>query len=135
MPQEVSHHYKCISPRYPFATIAVFQRDKDGQLEFKEMVKDEEFVDLDGFPGHTSIYNNIAPGDSGGLISTKVDYRRDFRHVITAVVSFGNGLIDVANYEHEGKTPIMTKCKGAGGKVTEDIVNWIKKLNSGDYSL
>ena len=127
-------HYKCIVPRFPKAEIAVFLRFSDGKLEFQAMVKDESNIEYEKREGYPNIYNNVAHGDSGGPIMTKVnDKIGETRHVLVAVTSRG---FDIRGLDKRELTtePVKTKCIADGSKVTEEIVRWIKKVDSGDYS-
>ena len=127
-------HYKCIVPRFPKAEIAVFLRFSDGKLEFQGMVKDESNIDHEKREGYQNIYNNVAYGDSGGPIMTEViDKMGEKRHVLVAVIARGFGIRGLDKRELTLQ-PVKTKCIADGSKVTEEIVSWIKKVNSGDYS-
>ena len=127
-------YYKCIIPRLPKAEIAVFLRFGDGKLEFQGMVKDESHIDYEKRKGYPNIYNNAAHGDSGGPIMTKVnDKMGEKRHVLVAVIARGFSIRGLDKRELTTE-PVKTKCIADGSKVTEEIVNWIKKVDSGDYS-
>ena len=142
-PKGIDKHYRCIVPRFPAATIAIFVRDKRGKIEFKGVEKDdyvnENFKDFQNYP---YIYNNLAYGDSGGPISTKVydsnlnfdsvynsntgEFTGEKRHVIVAVTSLGTGIKPLLT--NEG--PLSTKCISFGSKVTKDVVDWIKEVHT-----
>ena len=128
------NHYKCIVPRFPKTEIAVFLRLSDGKLEYQGMVKDESHIDYEKREGYQNIYNNFAHGDSGGPIMTEVnDKMGEKRHVLVAVIARGFGIRGLDKRELTTE-PVKTKCIADGSKVTEEIVSWIKKVDSGHYS-
>ena len=98
-------------------------------------MKDRNFIDLSQRRGYGSIYNNLAHGDSGGPIMRKINIDakhpeteeiiNEKRNVIVAIISKGTTLVERRN----------TKCVDRGTKVTQEMIKWIKKLDSGDYSL
>ena len=127
-------YYKCIVPRLPKTEIAVFLRFSDGKLEFQGMVKDKSHIEYEKREGYPNIYNNVAHGDSGGPIMTDVsDMMGEKRYVLVAVTSRGFGIRGLDKRELTTE-PVKTKCIADGSKVTEEIVRWIKKVDSGDYT-
>ena len=98
-------------------------------------------------------YQAFGSGDSGGPISIKIydaslnygsssetkclncfknsqtdEHIGGKRHVIVAVMAAGIG---IKNYHDSQimKTPYYTKCTQVASKVTQDVVDWIKKLH------
>ena len=145
-PNFAENSYKCIVPRIPKATIALFLRDKNGNLEFKGIEKDENNMNHKK-PFHPNFYQSIEQGDSGGPISLKVydsnlnfesvsnlqtgEFAGEKRHVILAVISAGTGIKSRNDFEsviYPG-VDLFSKCNSQASKVTEDVVDWIKKLH------
>lgn len=105
-------------------------KDANGDLEFKGIKKDQNFIDLSERRkyGYGSVYNQLAHGDSGGPIIRKVidvsNGAQEKRNVIVAIISIG------ATAERRD-----TKCLNGGTKLIQELIQWIKKLDSGDFSL
>ena len=94
---------------------------------------------------YPDIYNNLAKGDSGGPISTKVydtglnyvpfdnsqtgEFAGEKRHVIVAVSSLATGIEKLSSDEG----PLSTKCISLGSKVTKDVIDWIKDLHNREH--
>ena len=94
------------------------------------MDHDEPYINIDNLPSFPEIYRTLATGDSGGPIMKRItDSNREKRHVIVAVTSKGYG-IDTRIY-----TTFKSKCIAEGSKLTEEIVNWIKEVDKGNYEL
>ena len=133
MPDEAKMHYRCIIPLFPRAKISIFVTDDNGDLEFKGIKKDPNFIDLSQRGAYGNVYNKLAPGDSGGPIMRKIyiddpkirKENQEQRNVIVAIISSGYGVTEKRD----------TKCIDQGTKVTQEMIQWIKKLDSGDYSL
>ena len=99
MPDEVKNHYRCIIPLFPRAKIAIFVKDDNGDLEFKGIKKDQNFIDLSVRLGYGMIYNKLSYGDSGGPIMRKINIDakhpeteeiiNEKRNVIVAIISKG----------------------------------------------
>ena len=108
-------------------------KDDNGDLDFKGIMKDKNFIDLSERQSYGTIYNNLAHGDSGGPIMRKIDIevnnkKTEKRNVIVAIISIGVLPTIITD-------KINTKCLTEGTKVTQEMIQWIKKLDSGDYSL
>ena len=151
---ESKKHYRCIIPKLPRATTGVLLKDKNGDLELKEVHKDESHIHLTDANGYQIVYNNGGTGDSGGPIlikryvndkeyilqyemkkNTKNEYEneghmKEKRNIIVAVTTGGTGINAMdTKIKDQG-----SRCIHHGAKVSEDIIKWIKKLDSGDYS-
>ena len=108
------------------------------ELELKGVHKDDSFVHLTDANGYQIVYNNGGTGDSGAPIFIKrYVYDKDYllvkekRIIIVAVTTGGTGINALdTKIKDQG-----SRCIHHGAKVSEDIVKWIKKLDSGDYSL
>ena len=139
--------------KFPRATTGVFLKDQN-ELELKEVHKDDSFVHLTDANGYQIVYNNGGTGDSGGPIlikryvndkeyilqyemkkNTKNEYEneghmKEKRNIIVAVTTGGTGINAMdTKIKDQG-----SRCIHHGAKVSEDIIKWIKKLDSGDYS-
>ena len=120
----VKEYYKCIEPVPPTAINAVFLKDEKGDLEFKTMVKDDEYYSEQG-------YNHAGIGDSGSPLwketypgGTNNPDSGEKRQAVIAVLSSGSGL-DLVSI-----TDTQDKCPDLATKVTPDIIAWVKKVYS-----
>ena len=127
---DVSWTYKCLEPILPRPETAFFLKDRDGNLEFKLMRKDdlEDYYEIMMHPGFTDGNH----GDSGSPILRKVDvldkhYKEKIgaaekRNVIVGINVKGRGIDSfIGDYR---------KCSTIGIKVSEDIIHWLKNLDS-----
>ena len=118
---DVSWTYKCLEPILPRPETVVFLKDRDGNLEFKLMGKDDlhDYYDIMMYPGFT----NGNHGDSGSPILRKVDVLDKHYKADIGAAEKRNVIVDsyIANYR---------KCSTIGNKVSEDIIHWIKDLDS-----
>ena len=117
----VKDYYKCIEAIPPTAINAVFLKDEKGDLEFKTMVKDDEYYSEQG-------YNHAGIGDSGSPLwketypgETNNPDSGEKRQAVIAVLSSGSGL-DLVSI-----TDTQDKCPDLATKVTPDIIAWIKE--------
>ena len=138
MPDAAKKYYRCIIPQFPRAKIAIFLKDDNGDLEYKGIMKDRNFIDLSQRRGYGAIYNNIAKGDSGGPVMRKINIESinwekipptkytEKRNVIVGIIS--TAFVSVTERTD-------TRCIAEVTKVTKDIIEWIKKMETGDYSI
>ena len=127
---ESKKHYRCIIPKFPRATTGVLLKDKNGDLELNEVYKDDSYVHFTDSEGYQIVYNNGGTGDSGGPILIKRYVYDEERNIIVAVTTGGTG-INAVDTKIKDKG---SRCIHHGAKVSNDIITWIKKLDSGDYS-
>ena len=122
--KEERHHHKCMVPHVPRATIAVFNRDCNGDIHLRGMKQDDYVFKYDntGLPEYKDIsYRLTGKGDSGGPVMKTMTTKR---LVQVAVISGGWTL---------GIPEIESKCFKQVTKVTEEVVEWIKELEKGNY--
>ena len=113
----------------------MFLKDKNGKLELKAVYKDPNYVDISQMKKFKYIYNNMGTGDSGAPISIKrlifnkknrkAKIIKENRSIIVGVYASGTGI----------SVPSDTMCVNTATKVSQDVVDWIKKIDSGDFSL
>ena len=130
-------HYKCLESKFPSSNVAIFAKDRYGNLELKTMKKVKNVNNPSSFRPLFSwqSYNLGGSGDSGGPVSAKVNVPNKYprtatsdeetRHVLLAIFTNSGNMFE------QNEFPInYTKCLTTGTKVSEDIVRWIKKLES-----
>ena len=113
----------------------MFLKDTNGKLELKAVYKDPNYVDISQMKKFKYIYNNMGTGDSGAPISIKrlifnkknrkAKIIKENRSIIVGVYASGTGI----------SVPSDTMCVNTATKVSQDVVDWIKKIDSGDFSL
>ena len=123
--------YGCIKPTLPKSSVAIFLKDKNGNLEFKAIEKVENVNDPLSVNDKFKVFNTPGGGDSGSPVSAKVIVpdpdtviKKEKRRVIVAVQSNGQtptNLEDVVPGED---------CYIYGTKVNKNIISWIKKHHS-----
>ena len=135
VPLETKNYLKCIVPRTPSATIGIFTKDANGDLEFEGMQKDENYgkhVNLFRYP---DVYMAVGKGDSGGPVMRKVkDKNGGKRHVVIAVMTNGYGIKEIFSPDLTDE-PVETKCIAQATKLSEDVVRWIKTIHEDGYDL
>ena len=95
------------------------------------MDHDEPYINIDNLLSFPEVYRTYGHGDSGGPVMKKItDSNREERRVIVAVnsVSYGIQITDTRI-----STTYKTKCIAEGSKLTEEVVNWIKEVDKGNY--
>ena len=109
-------NYRCLTGNLPQADRAIFIKNKDGSLLFKDWLQDEKR------PFNESGYLSPYKADSGNpyLTSTK-DAQKNERRVIVAVHNQGYTVPANIQYKDENKF----KCRLTGTKVSSDIVQWL----------
>ena len=125
-------HYKCLESKFPSSNVAIFAKDRYGNLELKTMKK----VKNVNFPSSfwmgdwalSKGYNLVASGDSGGPVSAKVNVPNEYPRTSTSVEETRHVLLAI--FTNSGNITTTDKCVNYGTKVSEDIVSWIKKLES-----
>ena len=128
-PLGIEEHYKCVVPRFPRATIGVFEKDKNEKLVFKGVKKDPNDVRISDYQGAFKAYNAAGQGDAGAPVSRKIiDRNGDKRHVLMAVLSKTSRINETIQEK------IKTKCITDASKITDDVVKWIKNLAGGGDS-
>ena len=119
-------------PQLPTSSIAIFLKDKKDNLEFKGIVKDENVNDPLSKMDESKVFNSAEHGDSGTPISAKVEladprnnYKEDKRTVIVAIESYGREITSLNGVKVPRKS-----CSNYGTKVSEEIISWIKRMDS-----
>ena len=111
----------------------MFLKDKNGKLKFKAVYKDPHYVDISEMKEFKYIYSNTGSADSGGPIMIKrlIFYKENLaaesiknRNIIVGITSISSGI-------SKGKDSL---CINIGTKVSQDVVDWIKKMDNGDFS-
>ena len=128
-------HYKCLESKFPSSNVAIFAKDRYGNLELKTMKKVKNVNNPSSFWALSKGYNLAASGDSGGPASAKVNVPNEYPRTSTSVEETRHVLLAIftnsGNMFEQNEYPInYTKCLTTGTKVSEDIVRWIKKLES-----
>ena len=135
VPLETRKHLKCIVPHTPSATIGIFTKDANGDLEFEGMEQDENYgahVNLLRYP---DVYMAVGAGDSGGPVMREVtDENGEKRHVVIAVMTNGYGIKEIFSPDLTDE-PVETKCIASATKLSEEVVSWIKKIHEHGYDL
>ena len=99
----------------------------DGDIEYKGFRKEENFNEPPTKGDYNKVFNGIGESDSGSPVAAKFLVSGEKRRVIIAIVSHGPSMTDMPrNDEH----PPISSCMTYGTKVGEDVVAWIKKLDS-----
>ena len=120
----------------PRATIGVFTRDRKGDLHFRGMRQDDDFIDLDNSLRYENVYRASALSDSGGPVMRQViDKFGVKRHVLVAVISSGYGIKEIWNKDvvPPPYATMQTKCVGQVTKVSKEVVKWINEVETGNY--
>ena len=77
-------------------------------------------------------YRSVGHGDSGGpIMTTVIDRNGDKRVVQVAVAQSGWGITNP--YLDSIINAVNTKCINQVTKITEEVVQWIKELEEGNY--
>ena len=114
----------------------MFLKDKNGKLEFKAVYKDPNYVDISGMKKFKYIYNNIGPGDSGGpIMINRLIFNKENKNTKETTKENRNIIVAVTVKGYDITPPDDSICIMLGSKVSQDVVDWIKKMDSGDYSL
>ena len=115
-------------PLVPKATIGVINKDRNGDLHVRGMKQDESFFKYEdiGLPSLKDItYRKTGRGDSGGpVMKTIIEKNGGKRLVQVAVIASGFGI---------GIPDIKSKCFDQVTKLTEEVVEWLKELEKGNY--
>ena len=110
----------------------MFLKDQNGKLELKAVYKDPHYVDISEMKEFKYIYRNTGSADSGGPIMIKrlIFYKENLaaesiknRNIIVGITSISSGI-------SKGKDSL---CINIGTKVSQDVVDWIKKMDNGDF--
>ena len=108
--------------------MAIFIKYPNGSLSFEAVRQDEKGKTPTNSPDLYEAYQTSGPGDSGSPWSTKINLyddemkRHENRHIIVGIHSTG--------WKNSCRGPKkMSKCLQTTTKVTEEIVEWIKKLS------
>ena len=124
--------YKCVIAQLPTSSIAIFLKDKNNNLEFKGVVKDENVNDPLSEMDKSKVFNSVEKGDSGTPISAKVEladpqnnHKEDKRTVVVALVSYGH---EITSWK--GVSVPKKYCFNHATKVSKEIVSWIKRMDS-----
>ena len=132
---DTRNHLKCIVPRTPSATIAIFTKDAKGHLEFEGMEQDENYGEHANLLRYPDVYLAVGAGDSGGPVMREVtDKNREKRHVVVAVMTNGYGIKEVFSPDLSDE-PFETKCIAQATKLSEEVIRWIKNIHEGSYHL
>ena len=123
--------YSCIKHRLPKSSVAIFLKDKNGNLEFKALEKVENVNDPLSDNDKLKVFSCTAGGDSGSPVSAKVMVpdpenimKEEKRRVMVAILNTGQNptaLQDLVPSEI---------CWDYGTKVSEEIISWMKKFDS-----
>ena len=118
-------YYKCLTAKHPTSNVAIFIKHTNGSLTFEGVKQDKLGKTPSNSPDLFKAYQTSGPGDSGSPWSTKINLyddemkRHENRHGI-----------HTSGRQHSCKgLKKMSKCLQTTTKVTEEIVEWIKKLS------
>ena len=123
-------HYKCLESKFPSSNVAIFAKDRYGNLELKTMKKVKNVNNPSSFWALSKGYNLAASGDSGGPVSAKVNVPNEYPRTSTSVEETRHVLLAILTNSGNMFEENELKCLTTGTKVSEDIVWWIKKLES-----
>ena len=121
-------HYKCLESKFPSSNVAIFAKDRYGNLELKTMKKVKNVNNPSSFRALSKGYNLGGGGDSGGPVSAKVNVPNKYPRTATSDEETRHVLLAI--FTNSGNITTTDKCVNYGTKVSEDIVSWIKKLES-----
>ena len=137
------NYYKCLTQKHPTSFIAIFTKDKNGQLKYRVNRLDKSGNNPSNSQQFFRPYQAAGPGDSGSPWSTKIDddvsnddasdddgpstskKKRKVQKKRHVIVGIHSRSIKKATCKKPTK---MTKCINYMTKLTEDIVAWIKSM-------
>ena len=120
---------------FPKSNTAIFYKDENGKLQLQEVDQDVLTAATSNFERFIKLFQTCGEGDSGSAYSRKVDVPDqhsgiyETRHVQVAIQSHGFGIrLSVNAFDLQTGN---TKCTaGFATKLSEDIISWIKRLDS-----
>ena len=121
-------HHKCMVPQVPRATIGVINRNRNGDLHVRGMLQDESFFKYEniGLPRYKDIsYRITGKGDSGGPVMKTIIDKSGVKRLVQVAVISGGSIIGIPDIE--------SKCFDQVTKLTEEVVEWLKELEKGNY--
>ena len=115
----------------PKSNIAIFLKDKNGNLEFKAVEKIENVNEPLSVYDKYKVFNGPGGCDSGSPVSAKVlvpdpknGMKDEKRRVVVAIFNEGRAPTDI-----KSMVP-MEDCYTYGTKVNEELISWIKSFDS-----
>ena len=115
----------------PKSNIAIFLKDKNGNLEFKAVEKVENVNDPLSVYDKFKVFSSPGGCDSGSPWSARVlipdpknGMNHEKRRVVVAVMNEGRAPTDIRSM-----VP-MENCYTYGTKVNNELISWIKKFDS-----